>query len=101
MTVCCVFSLESPHDIPFSIYKKNITRNIQSTLMSKAMVFFMLQSVPQDQKSVNSLHDVISITQLLQHFKHAAEVYLTLIFLSHNISDNVQNVVYLKNLSIK
>ena len=61
----------------------------------------MLQSVPQDQKSVNSLHDVICITQLLPHFKHAAEVYLTLIFLCHNISDNVQYVVYLKNLSIK
>ena len=65
-----------------------------------------LQSEPQDQKSVNSLQGIISITQLLQHFKHAAEAYLTfrsyvIIFLSHNISDNVQNVVYLKTLSIK
>ena len=53
-----------------------------------------VQSVPQDQKSVNFLHNVIGLTLLLQHFKHAAEVYLTFrshvkIFLSHNISNNV------------
>ena len=63
------------------------------------------QSVPQDQKSVNFLHNVISLTQLLHHFKHAAEVYLTFrshvkIFLSHSFSDNVSIVVFLKNLSI-
>ena len=54
----------------------------------------MIQSAPQDQKSVNFLHNVISLTQLLQYFRHAAEVYLTFrshvkIFLSHYISENV------------
>ena len=57
-------------------------------------------------KKVWLFFNVISLNQLLQHFKHASEVYLTLrnhvkIFLSLNISDNVWNVVYLKNLSIK
>ena len=55
---------------------------------------------------MNFLHNVISLFQLLQHFKNAAKVYLTFrshvkIFLSHNISDKIQNVVYLKNISIK
>ena len=48
------------------------------------------QSVSRDQKSVN-FSSVISLNQLLQHFKYVAEVYLTLInrvkiLLSHNIS---------------
>ena len=52
------------------------------------------------------LHNIISLIQLLQLLKHAAEVYLTFrsnveIFLSHNISNNIYNAAYLKNLSIK
>ena len=35
-----------------------------------------IQSVPQHQKSANFSHNVISLDQLLQHLKHAAEVCL-------------------------
>ena len=56
--------------------------------------FMTNQSLPQDQKGLNFLHNVISLNQLLQHFKHASEVNVTLrnhfkIFLSHNILDSV------------
>ena len=37
----------------------------------------LLQSVPQDQKSVKFLRSIITLNQLLQHFKYADEVYLT------------------------
>ena len=56
---------------------------------------FVEQSVPQHQKSVNFLHNLISLDQLLQHLKHAAEVCLTFMskYFSYIISDNVKNVV--------
>ena len=47
-----------------------IFRYIQGVM--KVRKHYSIQSVPQDQKSVNILHNVISFNQLLQHFKHAA-----------------------------
>ena len=41
---------------------------------SLSRLYFTIQSGPQDQKSVNFLHNLISLNQLLQHLKNAAEV---------------------------
>ena len=44
-----------------------------------------VQSVPQDQKRVNFLQNLISLNQLLQHFKNAAEVETMLKYFSLTI----------------
>ena len=67
---------------------------------------WVLQSGPQDQKSVTFSHSVISLNQLLQNSINTADIFLTFrnhvkIFLSQNILHNVSNVVDCKNLSIR
>ena len=44
-----------------------------------------VQSVPQDQNRVNFLQNLISLNQLLQHFKNAAEVETMLKYFSLTI----------------
>ena len=66
-----------------------------------------IQSGPQVQKSVIFSHSVISLNQLLQNsINNTANIFWTFrihvkIFLSQNIMQNVNSVIYRKNLSIK
>ena len=66
-----------------------------------------IQSGPQVQKNVIFLHSVISLNQLLQNsINNTANICLTFrnhvkIFLSQNIMQNVNSVIYRKNLSIR
>ena len=66
----------------------------------------VIQSGPQDRKSVTFSHSVISLNQLLKNFKNTANIFLTFrnhvkIFLSQNILHNVLNVEYHNTLSIR
>ena len=88
-----IFLSYSSEDEPF-VYE-NIYKPLQVRYTNKILIGH-LQSVPQDQKCENFLHDVISFNQLLAHFKHAAEFYLTLTnHVKMFLSDNVYNIVYL------
>ena len=75
-----------------------------SAVIPKLFLFPLLQSGPQDQKSVTFLHSVINLNQLLQNSKITAYVFLTFrnhvkIFLSKNIL--YLAVAYHKTLSIR
>ena len=74
--------------------------------MQHSVLVIIIQTVPQDQKSVTFLHSVISLNQLLQNSKNTAYIFLTCrnhvkIFLSQNILQNILNVVYRPTLSIR
>ena len=70
------------------------------------VVEMIIQSGPQDQKSVIFSHSVISLNQLLQNSKNTANIFLisinhVKIVLSQNIMHNFLSVVDRKNLSIR
>ena len=84
-----------------SKYHKNVLHDA-----NMLHVICLIQSVPQDQKSVTFSHSVISLNQLLQNSKNTAYIFLTFrnhvkIFLSQNILQNILNVVYRTTLSIR
>ena len=53
------------------------TSSRRSLVLSSQLFKLLLQSGPQDQKSVTFLHSVISLNQLLQNSKNTAYVFLT------------------------